>query len=814
MGKNKQRKIYRQVLLALLGVLLNFAAFCGNTKNISAEVKNDNSPKGEVTDISVQYQKLHLEGYAFDGDCIQNTTEIHVYIYRDPSNKICIGAFAADLYNSSANEKYNCDNYHGFEKDIIINNETGTWNLEVYALDLNSDGSIAGVYNPIIYAGKITFEEEPQPYLSISDSEITASYDGRLSKNYIEVNTDNTGSYSVSSDSSWLKIGISDWKDFADTSFSFTESGYLYLFAEENEGTSARTAILTISHLKDAEKKQTVTIKQEGKPKFAAQLFVDQENITADSDGNLSPKFLSVSTADTGNYNVKSSSNWLKFCTSDNAADAVTELASIDSSKLYLFAEKNLSGKNRSCIITIIHTEDKELNKSVIITQEADDESDSFENFSISNDMINASVNGETDINCIEVETVNTDGFSVKTGSEWIHLAKTSSGNQTSSLSFDNSSQFYIFVDKSSNSVEREGTITVTENKGNRSRTITVRQAELIPVLKISSHTISVEQDGTFSGNNAILIDTENTGGFIVVVKDTEWLRIVSGENAGFSDGFTTRVFDDSGNIYLVAKENQTGEIRTGQIFVEHESGGKSETITVSQSGAGLEEDAVFLVDTQTHDFDQPGKAISSAVNIIADDTVNWTVTSSNSAWLKVSRDNSLSGDAYGSVSGSGNAAFYIVVNKNDAYGERGEWIVVSAPGHESYEIYVTQAAKEVIIPSEMVINQIKFDTTKKTFGREKTSKVQIYYPDLPELNLEPIDIKNCVEKIKYKSTKPKIVTVNKKGVIKGKKKGKGKIVVKLTLNDEEGNRISRMVTVKVKVGRMKVNIKSFHDED
>lgn len=1025
--KNKyiEKKFF--LLLIIISFLLNLTVFLKNTKIVLA-ASNNYRPEGKVA-ISVENQTLSLSGYTFDPDCKWDTAAVHVYIFQDTYNKICIKTFIADSYNSEANRDYNCGYYHGFDQSVTVD-RTGTWNLEVYAIDLNSDGSTAGIYNPIIYSGTITFTKEPS--ISISTNALTVSSDGTQTPYPVDVDTNNTGSYHIISDSDWLKVGRNRNKNSSGTKLLSLENGYFYIFVDQNTSKNNRTGVLTISHANDSSKKQTITVTQTAP---TPQLTVTPINITADSDGNLSSSFISIDTGNTGECSISSNDNWLTISTNNNQSSSVMKLPSVSSGYLYIFAEKNIStsdrtgtlvinhtsdnskkqivtitqkgydskpvldsnidsqlivnpstvtamfdgtleqtyinintnntgnynvftsdtwltvgtnsnkdlsktnltsiedkklyifvnenveqttrnatitivhnkditkkaeikvtqeGKNsidinspylsvdqtelnitadgnftdnnhcifintnntggfqvsvttnwlkiskdnitgtekslqyttsgncylfaekntsekeREAMVTIIHEKDKNLNKTVIITQKPQTSSDSNVNLSVNRDIVNANVNGETDINYIEVTAENTNGFSVETDVSWIHIAKTSNGNKEAKLSFQESNKFYIFVDKTEDSIEREGNITISSNYGNINTHVFVKQAELIPVLNVSSNNISIEKDGTFSEGNEILIDTENTGGFTAAIKDASWLRLTSNKETNFLDGFATKVYDGSTSIYLTAKENETGQIRTGQILLEHQSGGKSITITVSQSGAKNLIDRTFIVDTDTYDFDSSDKAISSAINITADSEINWTVTSNDSTWLKVSKNNSISNDSYGSISGSGNAVFYIIAEKNETYEERGEWIKITAPEHESHEIYVTQAKNEIIIPCKAVINQIKFSTSKKTFGKKKTSKIKIKYPELPELDIEEIDVKNCVEYIKYKSNKPKIVSVNKKGIIRGKKKGKGKVSVKIKLSDDMGHHIERTVIINVKVGKVTVNTKIF----
>lgn len=642
-------------------------------------------------------------------------------------------------------------------------------------------------------------QERLNSQLTVEPTDLTADAKGTLSRSYVNVSTNYTGNYNVSTDSDWLTIGTRISASSAGTSLSNISNGYFYVFASENKETTSRTGTITVTHFTNSSESKTITVTQEGST-ITPQINVNPTSVTADGEGTLSQSYITVDTKETGTYNITSNVDWLKFYTSSSKDNAVTSLTSISNSKIYLFADSYIGSSDRKGTITITHTKDSSMNKTVTITQAA-----AAAVISVSRATVNVTVNGETDVNYIDVKANNTSGFSVKTTADWIHFSKTSDGSKSSTLSFEKSDKFYLFVDKTTRSTERTGTITVTGNMGNVSKTISVRQAELIPVLKPSTNTVAIDQNGTFSeGNNSIFISTEKTGGFTATIEDSSWLRLVSSQEAGFSDGFSKRVYEDSAYLYLVANENQTGSIRTGTVTLQHASGSTSVTIEVSQSAEKIEK--TFFADTETYDFDNSDRAISDAITITADADVNWTVTSNDSSWLKVTKNKYLSGDIYGSISGNGKSSFYIVVEKNETYEKREEWIEATAPGHDPYRIYVTQAGKEVEIATKPVINQVRFSVTKKTFGIKKTSKVRVQYPDLPDLGIEDDDVKNCAS-IQYKSSKTKVVSINKQGVIKGKKKGRAKVYITVTLDDDI-RRVSRTVKVDVKVGKAKINLK------
>lgn len=244
--------------------------------------------------------------------------------------------------------------------------------------------------------------------------------------------------------------------------------------------------------------------------------------------------------------------------------------------------------------------------------------------------------------------------------------------------------------------------------------------------------------------------------------------------------------------IYLYADKN-TGDERNAVITITHESGKVTKEITVNQLG---KDKAYLNVDRESAYFDEPGKGISGIVTVSADDSTKWTVAS-DSDWIKVIESNTTNAEGYSSVEGTGNGTFYIMVKENNTYNERYGYVTISSPGLEDYEIYVYQVENEISIKS--LLEEVSVIVTKKTFKKGKTSKIKLDYPE----GLYESDIKS----IKFSSNKKKVATVSKKGVIKGIKKGKAVITIKIILEDGSSKTFKAKITVdkrKVKLSKFK----------
>ncbi len=100
---------------------------------------------------------------------------------------------------------------------------------------------------------------------------------------------------------------------------------------------------------------------------------------------------------------------------------------------------------------------------------------------------------------------------------------------------------------------------------------------------------------------------------------------------------------------------------------------------------------------------------------------------------------------------------------------------------------------------TDELLKQLSIHITKKTFKKGKTSKIKLDYPE----GLYASDIKS----VKFSSSKKKVATVNSKGVVKGIKKGKAVITVKVTAETGSSKTFKVRITVdkrKVKLSKMK----------
>ncbi len=64
--------------------------------------------------------------------------------------------------------------------------------------------------------------------------------------------------------------------------------------------------------------------------------------------------------------------------------------------------------------------------------------------------------------------------------------------------------------------------------------------------------------------------------------------------------------------------------------------------------------------------------------------------------------------------------------------------------------------------------------------------------------------------KVSFSSNKKKVATVSNKGIVKGIKKGKAVIKVKVTAKDMDYGLISKSFKIKVTIGKRKVDLSKF----
>ncbi len=500
---------------------------------------------------------------------------------------------------------------------------------------------------------------------------------------------------------------------------------------------------------------------------------------------------MNVSVTGVVNYSVQiKNTAWLKICKKNSLEEASDKIifTEKDYNSFYVFADKNTNSSSRTgnIIITAGNDEKAEL-KSIKIKQEAAETK-----LSMSVSKITANAKGDTSVPAVNIKTNGTGGFSADSGGySWIKIGSSSSaGDASSNVSFKNDGTLYIFVSENTSDMARSGKIKITHENGNAEEIINVSQEGRKTVLDVDTERKTADNKGDFY-NNAILVKTSGTGSFTVTVEDAEWLKVSSKNTSSFIDGMSTITMDKDSYIYLVASEN-TGNERTAVITVNHESGKITKEITVNQLG---KDKAYLHIDRESAYFYEPGQGISEAVTVSADDNTKWTVSSSND-WIKIIKSTTTKKEEYSSVEGTGNGKFYILVKENNTYEEREGHITISSPGLKNYEIYVYQVENEISI--ESLLEEVSVIVSKKTFKKGRTSKIKLDYPE----GLYESDIKS----IKFSSNKKKVATVSKNGVIKGIKKGKAVITIKITL--ENGS--SKTFKAKVTVDKRKVKLSKF----
>ena len=528
-------------------------------------------------------------------------------------------------------------------------------------------------------------------------------------------------------------------------------------------------------------------------PTLELGISVNQTELSADAQGVFENNKVDLAVTNSYRCTVSTSDLWLKVCKKDASASADNIIWLRSDSKewtgsFYVFVNENTSVVPRTGEITITaEYGDKKVKETVVVKQEAAKAA-----LTVSAKKITANAKGKTSVTSVKVDTNKTGGFSVSNnGNSWIKMGSSSySGSATSNVSFEATGTFYIFVSENPSDEERTGQVTVTHEDGETTETIEVVQEGTKAVLTVDSTSKLVDNNGAFY-NNAIYVETSDTGSFTAMVEDAAWLKISSDKFASFADGMSSITLGDNAYIYLFADKNM-GEERTATIKITHEGGKLTKTITVTQLGKPA---SYLQVDRETAYFDDPASAVDGMVHISADENTKWTVTSS-AGWIKILKNAWDYEDQYASIEGTGSGGFYIYVKENNTYKERSGYITVSAPGLESYQIYVYQVENEISL--DTLLQELSISVTKKTFKRGKTTKIKLNYPE----GLYASDIKS----VKFSSSKKKVATVNSKGVVKGIKKGKAVITVKVTL--ENGS--SKTFKAKITVDKRKVKLSKF----
>ncbi len=520
-------------------------------------------------------------------------------------------------------------------------------------------------------------------------------------------------------------------------------------------------------------------------------LEVSPEKLSADGNGSFKDNKIDVSASKADSIIIETNGvSWLKICKNNNISSALNkiEYTSGGNASFYVFADKNAGTSSRTGNIKITaKNSDRTETKTVEVKQEFTESK-----LTVSASKITANAKGTTSISSVNVKTNNTGGFTVDNGkSAWIKIGKSSSKAEASSdISFKTDGTFYVFVDENMANAARTGTITITHEDGKLKETIKLSQEGMKSVLDVDSTNKEAESNGTFY-NNVIKVQTSNTGSFTVISDEPDWLRVSAVNTSYFADGLGEITLNKDSNVYLVADKN-TGSSRTATITISHESGKLSKEITVTQSG---KEEASLQVDSELAEFDESVQSISESIKVYAGETTKWTVTTSDS-WIKVTKDR-YDTTGYSYVDGIGNGQFYIIVKENTEREQRNGSVTISAPGAGSYTVEVSQAEREV--STDELLKQLSIHITKKTFKKGKTSKIKLDYPE----GLYASDIKS----VKFSSSKKKVATVNSKGVVKGIKKGKAVITVKVTAETGSSKTFKVRITVdkrKVKLSKMK----------
>ena len=235
--------------------------------------------------------------------------------------------------------------------------------------------------------------------------------------------------------------------------------------------------------------------------------------------------------------------------------------------------------------------------------------------------------------------------FSVESNTDWTISYDESSWFTVSPTNGSNNSTVKITARENTTIDERTGIINV--NTGDNTQTVNLIQTGVPLYLKVSTTSISV---AAIKNSNAMYPFN--------IESNTSW-NIKKGSETWFSVSPTSGSNDSRVNI--TAQDNPATEERTANITVS--GGGIERIVNVKQSAVSL------AVSTNSLTF--PGAGGKNTFNISASTSLlDWTVTSSSTAWLTVSP-----------ASGSFNGTVTVTALANTSADERTGTITVSGGG-------------------------------------------------------------------------------------------------------------------------------------
>ncbi len=653
-----------------------------------------------------------------------------------------------------------------------------------YITVTHEDGSVSRTV-----AVKQEGKEKPaavnKPKLSVDTNRLSVAADGTgSSARSVRADTLNTGGFKAevsSADRSWLSISRQGTGS-GSSKLTYSGSGTVYVTVSANTAAKKRTGTITITHADNSSLAETIQIVQSAKsgstqdtPGSDKPVNGTGSNKPADGTGSNKP---ADGTGSDKPVDGTGNGRPIGGTTGDKPVDGTGSNKPVDGTGSNKPADG--TGSSRPIEGSTGNTDSSQ--DSNYVQKDGD---------VISADVseITANANGVLSVSSVRVDTEGTGGFTADTkDNDWIKVGKSEKKSGASTkVSYNKSGTFYVFADKYAGKSKRTGTITIKHEKGKLQTEIKVEQSASGAVFSVDTEKKTVDKDGSFY-NNAVSVKAGKSAAYTVEVQDCDWLGITSEETDDFDMGLLKMSFTGSQTFYLVAAQN-TGNKRTAVITVTQESDSRPKEITVTQIGM---DSAYMEIDRETAYFDEPGAAVSGAVHVLADEDTKWTAQASEK-WIKIAETASSSAEKYASMEGTGSGTFYIHVDKNDALKERSGLVTVSAPGMESYEIYVSQAENERDI--EVLLEELTVSVTKKTFKKGKTSQIKFSFPE----GLYASDVK----KVSYKSSKKKVVTVDKNGKVKALRKGKAVITVKVELDSGAVKKFN----LKVNVGTRTVKV-------
>lgn len=694
----------------------------------------------EKDSVSVTASKysVSMPAYASTSSAIQLTASAYttLSVATDGSGWLKLRSYSTG--SNSLSMKYTNVKTVNFYIYAAANTESSsrTGTLTVSDADGNTLFNISVAQEAAASSGDIEADEEPASVLNVSTTSISVNADGTLDTNRFYVNTSGTCGFTVSVPSSASWLGISNTSIYSaesgKTYLSYTKSNYnsyVYLAAQANTSTSARTAIITITS-SDGKKSAQVEVKQSGSDiKPVSSLKVSTTSITVNANGTLDTNRFYVNTSGKFGFTVTVSggAGWLGISKSslysvEKGASYLSYTASKNNSYVYLAAKANDSNLSRTATITITSSDG---NESAQVTVKQSGMEGKLTISPVSLTLTGGTSNSKS----FTVDTSKTGGFSVSVPDDanWLRISKSymsSTSDGFKELNYEASnykSTVYVCAEANKESDSRTATLTITHDiDPSVKKTFTVTQSGT--KFSVDKSSIAFE-DSLKATSSKIQITADSSIYWTAETSDSSWLKV---SDYASSYGYSSESGSGNGSLYIIVSENDKYEERSGTVTISAD-GRDSIVISVTQA-AKVKEDISIDVDVDTLNLDAKGKSelVSSyssypSVKVKVSDSSTYKVTTDGSDWIKVGTESY--SDSYGKKSlSTTSSSFYVYAKKNASTESRTATLTITADDGA--------VTKTIVVEQEGVVAQLTVSETSKTVEKDGSMYNNAVYAD------------------------------------------------------------------------------------